>query len=49
VSVTTVGRVARYMMQGSGGYNLIFERVEKKKNENAAKTSNRRTKKRSLE
>lgn len=31
VSVTTVGRVARCVMLGEGGYNLIYERLRKKK------------------
>jgi TrpR-related protein YerC/YecD len=31
VSVTTVGRVARCLMLGEGGYNIIYERLEKKK------------------
>ena len=30
VSVTTVGRVARCIALGEGGYNLIFDRLEKK-------------------
>lgn len=30
VSVTTVGRVARCIMLGEGGYNLIYDRLEKK-------------------
>lgn len=30
VSVTTVGRVARALMLGSGGYELIYERGNKK-------------------
>lgn len=32
VSVTTIGRVARCLSHGSGGYDLIFERFTKKKN-----------------
>ena len=39
VSVTTVGRVARCLMLGEGGYNLIYERTEKKYHENT-KTQN---------
>jgi TrpR-related protein YerC/YecD len=31
VSVTTIGRVARCLTQGSGGYNLIFDRFARKK------------------
>jgi len=30
VSVTTIGRVARCLMEGEGGYNLIFERINRK-------------------
>lgn len=30
VSVTTVGRVARCLLLGKGGYNLIHERIERK-------------------
>lgn len=29
VSVTTVGRVARYLEQGNGGYRLAYERLNK--------------------
>ncbi len=29
VSVTTVGRVARFLTQGSGGYQRVFERIKK--------------------
>ncbi len=46
VSVTTVGRVARCILLGAGGYNLIYERLEKKTHENKAKIKNRGTKKR---
>jgi len=31
VSVTTIGRVARSLLLGDGGYHLIYERMEKKK------------------
>jgi TrpR-related protein YerC/YecD len=34
ISMTTVGRVARYMMLGAGGYDLIYQRVLKKNYEN---------------
>ena len=27
VSVTTIGRVARYLVSGNGGYNLVTERL----------------------
>lgn len=30
VSVTTVGRVARCVALGEGGYNLIYDRLDKK-------------------
>ena len=33
VSVTTVGRVARSLSLGEGGYNLIYERLEKNQHE----------------
>lgn len=46
VSVTTVGRVARFLSQGEGGYDVIYKRVEKKLHENSIKTKNRSTKKR---
>ena len=29
VSVTTIGRVARYMEQGAGGYRIALNRLEK--------------------
>jgi len=29
VSVTTIGRVARFINHGNGGYNLIYERLKK--------------------
>lgn len=31
VSVTTIGRVARCLAEGSGGYRLIFDRLQPKK------------------
>ena len=37
VSVTTIGRVARCIMLGEGGYNMIYERLEKKKRESSSK------------
>lgn len=30
VSVTTVGRVARCLSMGTGGYNLVYERLKRK-------------------
>ncbi len=46
VSVTTIGRVARCLMLGEGGYNLIYQRLEKK-HENVNKVKNSHSKKRS--
>jgi TrpR-related protein YerC/YecD len=31
VSVTTIGRVARAIMRGEGGYDLIYERMKREK------------------
>jgi TrpR-related protein YerC/YecD len=31
MSVTTIGRVARFMTMGSGGYERIFQRLKEKK------------------
>lgn len=31
VSVTTVGRVARFLEQGTGGYRLVLDRIGSKK------------------
>lgn len=33
VSLTTIGRVARYLAQGAGGYLLALERMQKQDNE----------------
>ena len=46
VSVTTIGRVARNIMMGEGGYNIIYERQEKQLHENSSKTTNRNSKER---
>jgi len=46
VSITTIGRVARYISLGAGGYNVIFERTEGKSNETKSKIKNCNTKKR---
>lgn len=46
VSVTTIGRVARYIMMGEGGYNLIYERVKSKKHESGSEIKNSNSKKR---
>lgn len=45
VSVTTVGRVARCINRGEGGYNQIYARLENQKNAIRNKTKNRHTKK----
>lgn len=45
VSVTTIGRVARSMEFGAGGYQLIYERLEKQIHEKKP-TKNRDPKKR---
>ncbi len=44
VSTTTIGRVARFIELGANGYNLIYERLEKKLNESRNKIKNRNTK-----
>lgn len=44
VSVTTVGRVARFISHGTGGYNLIYERVNKRQDNEQRKAQNRNTK-----
>lgn len=46
VSVTTVGRVARCILLGTGGYNVIYDRLEKKLHDNNTKIKNRHSKKR---
>ena len=46
VSSTTVGRVAREIKYGSGGYDLIYERVTRQANERQRKTQNRTPKRR---
>lgn len=52
VSVTTIGRVARSMMCGEGGYFTIYQRSEQKSNENkqkkTVKLADRNTKKRAF-
>jgi len=47
VSVTTVGRVARCLALGDGGYNLIYDRIEKKSYE-SNKITDRNSKRRTL-
>lgn len=39
VSVTTIGRVARYLAEGFGGYRLAFERVARKQRRSRARAS----------
>lgn len=46
VSVTTIGRVARYITHGYGGYNLAYERQQEINNANQSKNQNRNSKKR---
>lgn len=46
VSVTTIGRVARCLSLGSGGYNLIYERIKRKSHVNKRKTHHSDTEKR---
>ena len=48
VSVTTVGRVARALKYGTGGYDLIFNRMKSKIHGQKNETSNRSTKKRAI-
>lgn len=38
VSVTTIGRVARCILLGNDGYNIIYKRLEKKHYEKPKKT-----------
>jgi TrpR-related protein YerC/YecD len=45
VSATTVGRVARCITRGSGGYELVYERLHKRKNYEKVSTKNCITKK----
>lgn len=45
VSSTTVGRVARCINYGSGGYNLIYERLNTRKSHEKIQTKDRPTKK----
>ena len=44
VSITTSGRVARFIALGSDGYNIIYERVERKSHEPQQKVKNSHTK-----
>ena len=44
ISVTTIGRVARCIMLGEGGYNLIFDRLKKKTSTHSPKTRRKRYK-----
>lgn len=38
VSVTTISRVARCIMLGAGGYNLIYQRLEEENDDKTSKT-----------
>ncbi|MBS0290521.1 MAG: hypothetical protein JSS07_10880 [Proteobacteria bacterium] len=38
VSVTTIGRVARCLSLGAGGYNLVYERIKRKNHASKRKT-----------
>lgn len=49
VSITTIGRVARNILLGTGGYNLIIQRIGNKSYENTSKIKNRHSKKRTAE
>lgn len=49
VSVTTVGRVARCLTLGTGGYNLIYERIKRKSHVSKRKTHSGSTEKRTIE
>lgn len=40
VSVTTIGRVARFISQGNGGYEMIYKRLEKEDAATATTNSN---------
>lgn len=39
VSVTTIGRVARYLAEGFGGYRLAFERLARRERRGRARAS----------
>ena len=45
VSATTVGRVARFISHGLGGYELIYDRLTKRKHHERVQIKNRITKK----
>lgn len=45
VSATTVGRVARFMTHGTGGYDLIYQRQVRPTHEHKPTSKNRSTKK----
>ena len=44
VSITTIGRIARFIRFGKGGYEEILERLEKKSHENGKTIKNSNTK-----
>jgi TrpR-related protein YerC/YecD len=45
VSVTTIGRVARYLTSGNGGYNLAVERLNGRNKDLSAKEPHRQEQK----
>lgn len=45
VSVTTIGRVARCLSLGAGGYNLAYERIKRKSHATKRKTNTSDTEK----
>ena len=45
VSVTTIGRVARCLSHGTGGYNLIYDRIKRKGNVSKRKANHSHTEK----
>lgn len=42
ISVTTVGRVARFLTQGNGGYQRVFERLGRKVSSAGKKSSKKK-------
>lgn len=48
VSVTTIGRVARSLKYGMGGYDLIYKRISRTRYDKKIKVTNSSTKKRSF-
>lgn len=48
VSVTTIGRVARFISHGNGGYDLIYNRVKSKRHAKQSTAQHSPTKKREV-